>query len=90
MQSHRVSPCRVRQVLENQITLEAEEAGPKPRETMETLATQRVVQQQTTMTGQLVRRAEPGAHLALLHHYLHYLTQPQVICMQTKSVRNAT
>lgn len=32
------------QVLENQITLEAKEAGPKPRETVESLATQRVVQ----------------------------------------------
>lgn len=29
----------MRQALENQITLEAEEAGAKPRETAETLAT---------------------------------------------------
>lgn len=37
-------PCRVRQGLENLIPLETEEAGPKPREAVQTLATRSVVQ----------------------------------------------
>lgn len=42
----------MRQVLENQITLESEEECPKPKEgNSADLATQRVVQQQVTMTG---------------------------------------